>query len=96
MPVYRYYNASFLDELPTRMTVDDTEFKRLKWRTRRGMLELDLLLMPFFDEMYQDLPEKDQRAYARLLDQDDPDLMNWLSRQSSPEDNHVAHISDYS
>ena len=74
------------------MTADDTNFKRLRWRTRRGMLELDLLLMPFFEEMYQDLSEEDQKAYAKLLEQDDPDLLDWLSRQSSPEDDDLKRL----
>ena len=74
------------------MTMDDINFKRLKWRSRRGMLELDLLLMPFFDEVYKDLSEQDQLAYARLLEQDDPDLLDWLSRQSSPEDDDLKRL----
>jgi len=27
--------------------VDESKFKRLQWHSRRGMLELDLVLMPF-------------------------------------------------
>jgi len=31
------------------------ELNRLRWRSRRGLLELDLLLLPFYDEMYSEL-----------------------------------------
>lgn len=31
---------------------DETELKRLYWHSRRGMLELDVLLVPFVQEVY--------------------------------------------
>ncbi|MEY8216305.1 MAG: succinate dehydrogenase assembly factor 2, partial [Colwellia sp.] len=40
---------------------------RLKWACRRGMLELDVLFIPFVDEAYDDLSAKDQRTFERLL-----------------------------
>ncbi|MCB1694133.1 MAG: succinate dehydrogenase assembly factor 2, partial [Pseudomonadales bacterium] len=33
--------------------------KQLRWRSRRGMLELDLLLLPFCDEVYEHLGAAD-------------------------------------
>jgi antitoxin CptB len=48
--------------------------------------------MPFFEEVYQDLTKEDQLAYARLLEQDDPDLLDWLSRQSAPEDDDLKRL----
>ena len=64
----------------------DFELNRLRWRSRRGMLELDLLLVPFFDEMFAALPQELQQAFIRLLEQDDPDLMIWFSRRDQPDD----------
>ena len=74
------------------MTSDDIEYKRLKWRSRRGMLELDLLLLPFLEEVYRDLPVADQQAYIKLLEQDDPDLLEWFSQKSVPEDDNLAKL----
>ena len=34
---------------------DDRDFSRLRWRCRRGMLELDLLLGRFVNEHYREL-----------------------------------------
>ena len=69
---------------------EELELNRLRWRSRRGMLELDLLLLPFFDEVYRSLPEEHQRAFQVLLEKDDPDLLQWFSRKSVPDDPRLA------
>lgn len=74
------------------MRSEDSNFKKLRWRSRRGMLELDLLLLPFVEEVYQDLSKAEQQAYAKLLEQDDPDLLRWFSRQSLPVDDDLRRL----
>jgi antitoxin CptB len=64
----------------------ESELNRLRWRSRRGMLELDLLLLPFFDEEFLALSPAQQETFVTLLAQDDPDLMQWFSQKSEPED----------
>lgn len=51
---------------------------KLRWACRRGMLELDVLLMPFIDEAYDALCEEDKIKFIKLLDCDDPDLFAWF------------------
>ena len=51
---------------------------RLRWACRRGMLELDVLLRPFVDEAYDQLSEKQQAIFVRLLECEDPDLFAWF------------------
>ena len=68
------------------------ELNRLRWRSRRGMLELDLLLQPFFDEVFRELPEDIQNNFAKLLEEDDPDLLMWFSRKGEPEDKELADL----
>ncbi len=63
---------------------------RLRWRARRGMLELDLLLIPYFDEVFPSLPDSEQQVFVRLLEQEDPDLLQWVSRQAIPDDPELA------
>ena len=65
---------------------------RLRWRSRRGMLELDLLLVPFFDEVFDSLPRAEQETYMVLLEQDDPDLLFWFSEKGVPEDKALAAL----
>jgi succinate dehydrogenase flavin-adding protein (antitoxin of CptAB toxin-antitoxin module) len=47
--------------------VEDVELNRLYWHSRRGMLELDVLLVPFVKEVYASLNEVDRALYVRLL-----------------------------
>ncbi len=68
------------------MLSEEEELNRLRWRSRRGMLELDLLLLPFFDEVYRDLEPTDQATFQRLLEQDDPDLWLWFSQKDKSTD----------
>lgn len=74
------------------LALSELELNRLRWRSRRGMLELDLLLLPFFDEVFRELPESEQQDFVNLLDQDDPDLLQWFSRKDSPSDPRLTAL----
>ena len=74
------------------MELSELEFNRLRWRSRRGMLELDLLLLPFFDEVFAELKSDEQQAFIKLLEQDDPDLWDWFSRKSESDDPELAAL----
>ena len=70
------------------------EYNRLRWASRRGMLELDLILMPFVEGVYPTLSEADQAAYARLLDSEDQDLFAWFLHRQEPDDESLREIVD--
>jgi antitoxin CptB len=59
---------------------------RLRWACRRGMLELDLLLLPFFEKVFVTLDEKEQQLFERLLSCSDQELFNWLVRHQQPSE----------
>ncbi len=59
---------------------------RLYWRSRRGMLELDLLLVPFVTRHYPDLSPEQKSTYATLLEQEDWQIFDWLRGREHPED----------
>jgi len=59
---------------------------RLKWACRRGMLELDVLFIPFVDEAYDDLTDEKQRVFERLLTCQDPELFAWFMGHETCED----------
>ena len=69
---------------------------RLRWACRRGMLELDVLFMPFVDEAYDDLSVEDQFTFERLLTGQDPELFAWFMGHEVCEDKElnamVQHI----
>lgn len=48
------------------------------------MLELDAWLVLFLDTRYAELPADLQASFARLLDQDDMALFDWLTGALEP------------
>jgi succinate dehydrogenase flavin-adding protein (antitoxin of CptAB toxin-antitoxin module) len=68
-------------------------FERLRWRcTRRGMLEVDVVLGRFLEEDFGKLPESEQRAFIELADYDDMALWRLISDQEVCEDTRLAPI----
>ncbi|PIJ48995.1 hypothetical protein BL250_16825 [Erwinia sp. OLTSP20] len=65
---------------------------RIHWACRRGMLELDISIMPFFRYEYDTLNDSDKQLFIRLLEQPDPDLFNWLMNHGEPDDSGLKHI----
>lgn len=68
------------------------ELKSLQWRSRRGMLELDVLLEPFTRHALAGLSKADQQTYVRLLACEDPDLFSWFMGDASPEDQALRNM----
>ncbi|CAM3311125.1 succinate dehydrogenase assembly factor 2 [Halomonas lysinitropha] len=66
--------------------------KRLYWHSRRGMWELDLLLIPFLEQCYGELDEADRAAFRSLIEEEDQDLFAWLMRREWPEDSARRRI----
>ena len=69
----------------------DPDFARLKWRCRRGMRELDVLLLSYVDGRYVDSPVGEQAAFRRLLSLPDPEILALLTGRSVTDD---AELSD--
>jgi antitoxin CptB len=71
------------------------EWNRAKWASRRGLLELDLLLAPFVAEAFLELSVLLRQDYRELLFQDDQDLMEWImGRSAITEDRFVRVIEE--
>lgn len=64
--------------------MDSESFNRILWASRRGMLELDLVLGPFARECYPGLSETEQRQYRQLLECEDQDLFGWFLGKEVP------------
>ena len=66
----------------------------MRWASRRGMLELDLVLEPFVSERYRGLNVDDRGRFQRLLECEDQELFGWFLRKERPEDPELAAIVD--
>ena len=72
--------------------VEDVELNRLYWHSRRGMLELDVLLVPFVKEVYRHLNEVDRACYVRLLECEDQDMFGWFMERNESEDPELQRM----
>ena len=54
------------------------EWNRAKWASRRGLLELDLLLSPFVEGRFVELEASLRSLYRELLYEGDQDLLEWI------------------
>jgi antitoxin CptB len=58
--------------------------RRLKWRSRRGLLENDLLLERFFEKWESQLTQEDHDGLAMLFDLSDNELLEYLVGKKEP------------
>ncbi len=70
----------------------EDEYKRMYWASRRGMLELDLVLMPFVERRLRQLDDADQERYRLLLESEDTELFAWFLQRQIPQDAELATI----
>lgn len=62
------------------------EFERkIAWKCRRGMLELDLIFSRFFQEKFAQLTVEEKNTFNLLLDEFDPILADWIWGDDKPD-----------
>ena len=66
--------------------IPDEEINRMRWASRRGMLELDLVLEPFVTARYAALDASDRKRC------EDQDLFAWFLAREQPADEELAAI----
>lgn len=77
---------------PNQNSIPMKRFHHLRWGCRRGMLELDLLLLPFFDNYFNQLTGQQQQDFERLLSFQDPELYSWFIGSESPQDKALMQL----
>jgi antitoxin CptB len=70
----------------------DEEYKRMCWASRRGMLELDLILEPFVSGCFRTLSGDDQACYRALMESQDQELFVWFLGRETPADPELVRI----
>ena len=46
----------------------EQELKKLQWASRRGMLELDVVLLPYLEQHGHEFSSEDVRHYEQFLE----------------------------
>lgn len=66
--------------------------RRAIWRSRRGLLELDLYLYPFANNKYSSLTPTDSESYHALIEEDDVDILDWINGQEPVPKKYLSII----
>jgi antitoxin CptB len=74
---------------------DDAELRRLRWRCRRGMRELDRLLERYLDQSWPAASERQRGVFLRLLDCEDDRLWRWFLGHETPSDDDLVQLVQY-
>jgi antitoxin CptB len=69
-----------------------SEFDRIRWQCRRGLLELDLVLERFLRENSEKLTARELATFRRLLSVPDNDLWDWISGRADPGDRALGEL----
>ena len=70
----------------------DPEARALRWRCRRGMKELDILLERYATAALPQADAAERRLVARLLDCPDPELAGYFLAGVVPEEPDLAAL----
>lgn len=70
----------------------ESDLNRLRWQCRRGMLELDLLLLRVLDELYPDFDPALRSDFQRLLEYPDQTLQRWLLGDEREVEQNMVRI----
>ena len=68
------------------------ELERARWRCRRGLLELDIILQRFMDEHYMQLGEAELQQFETLLSLSDKDLWDMIAAKKMVADKGLEPV----
>jgi len=71
---------------------ENPEIKRLRWRCRRGMRELDQLMLRYLDQRWSTADDAGRALFLQLLDCEDDKLWRWFMGRERPENAELDAI----
>lgn len=71
---------------------DPALLQRVRWRSRRGLLELDIVLGRFIEAHYMQLSDKEKQAFDALLDMPDNALWDMIVGRAERGVQEATHI----
>ncbi|MCH9664388.1 MAG: succinate dehydrogenase assembly factor 2 [Gammaproteobacteria bacterium] len=70
------------------------DINRMLWQSRRGVLELDLILRNYIVTCYAKISDELKLQLESLLEEDDPQMLDWLVYKSPPPPKHSKIVAD--
>ena len=71
---------------------EEIEFRRLRWRCRRGMRELDQLFGRYLDREWKQASGEDRGVFLQLLECEDDKLWRWFMGYEQCPDDALASL----
>jgi len=68
--------------------------KKILWQCRRGLWELDAILIPFVEENFDDLDVNNQKFFIELLSYEDVEVFDLLVNKKEPVNKSVKPLVD--
>jgi antitoxin CptB len=69
-----------------------SEIPKLRWRCRRGMKELDLVLTRYLERCYPTAPEAERAAFRQVLEMQDPEILAYLTGRADAPGGALGHV----
>lgn len=60
------------------------EERKVIYRARRGLKEIDVYFDPYVKQHYLQADANEKAMFAELVEQEDPDLLDWFMEVSAP------------
>ncbi|MGE8531211.1 MAG: succinate dehydrogenase assembly factor 2 [Acinetobacter guillouiae] len=60
------------------------EERKVIYRARRGLKEIDVYFDPYVKQYYLEASAQEKALFKELVDQEDPDLLDWFMEVSEP------------
>ena len=76
----------------TALEAEEIEFRRLRWRCRRGMRELDQLFGRYLDREWKQASHEDRGVFLQLLECEDDKLWRWFMGYEQCPDDALASL----
>ncbi|MBV1874058.1 MAG: succinate dehydrogenase assembly factor 2 [Gammaproteobacteria bacterium] len=72
--------------------VNESEMGRLRWQCRRGMKEVEIVLLPYLEGRYASAGGREQGLFRQLLACHDVDMFEWFTCRDKPAENDLIEI----
>ena len=66
--------------------------KKILWQCRRGLWELDIILLPFVEKEFTNLNKQDQLLFQQLLKYEDIELFDIFVNKIEPQENQFINL----
>ena len=76
------------------MCSGEQRLKKLRWKSRRGMKELDVLFEAFFASQSEQIRSGGWPHLESFLEQEDDVLFDWISSRNLPADSATLELID--